>query len=178
MVESSNPLQDPQPAGLERAITTTRIIVLALAMGVGIYMTVGTIVAQQGATRGALDTSRIPLVSIAFAALISSVMYRRFNLLFARLELIHAAKGDAGLVNHLFTTTIISAALGEAVGICGLLVGLLTGDTYTMYALCATSLIAILFSLPRANGWREAYSHITTRARAGATSTGLSTRGS
>jgi hypothetical protein len=164
MMQSPNQPANGASAKLENAIATARTLVLALAMSVGLYMLVGTFVAQEGDSGADVATYRIPLVSIAFASLIASVMYRRVNLLMARLEQVHTARGEAGLARHLLTTTVVSAALGDVVGICGLLVGILTGDTYTMYALCAAALIAILFSLPRANGWREAYRQIALRA--------------
>ena len=159
-------------AKLESAIATARMLVLVLASSIGLYLLVGTFVVQQGASGADVPTYRIPLVSIAFAAVVASVMFRRLNLVLARLEQVHMAKGDAGLAKHLLSSTVISAALGDVVGICGLGVGIMTGDTYTMYALCAGALIAILFSLPRANGWREAYRQITLRARSASSPAG------
>jgi hypothetical protein len=161
------------PAKLESAIVTARMVVLALASSVGLYLLVGTFVVQAGAAGSDGPTYRVPLVSVAFAALIASVMFRRVNLMLARLEQVHIAKGDAGLASHLFSSTVISASLGDVVGICGLGVGIMTGDTYTMYALCAAALIAILFSLPRANGWREAYRQISLRARSATSPAGF-----
>ena len=152
---------------LERTIATCRTILFALASSVFVYVVVGTIVSQQDAAAQPSNTYRIPLVAGALGALVGSVMFRRLNLSFTRVSQIHATKGASGVIDHLFRTTIVSAALGEAVGIFGLLVGILSADTYTMYALCAAAVVAILFSLPQANGWRELYQQISVRGAAG-----------
>jgi len=155
------------PERLERAINTSRILIFALASSALMFVVIGTIVAQQLSSEGDVATYRVPLVALAFCALIASVMYRRFSLATLRLEQIYTAKGVAGFVDHLFRSTLISAALGEAVGVFGFLLGVLTGETDKMYALCAASLAAILFSLPKANGWRDLYQQVSARAPVG-----------
>lgn len=155
------------PDRLERTINTARIVMFALASSAFMLIVVGTIIVQQGAIRDDGAGLRIPLVAVAFGALIGSVLVRRLGLSGVRLHQVYVAKGGPAVVDQLFGTTIVSAALGEAVGLIGFVLGVLTGDTYTMYALCAASVVAILFCLPRANGWRELYQSIIARGPAG-----------
>jgi hypothetical protein len=65
--------------------------------------------------------------------------------------------------------TIVSGSLAEAVGIVGLILGILTGDTYYLYALCAVSLLGVLSNFPRAGRWRDLSAEISKWAHAGNT---------
>lgn len=169
-------MMTPPPTGgsprLERAIGSGRVVVFALATSVLVYLIVGTLVIQSGGFRSDTGTVRAGLVTLGFFALVGSVTWRRMNLSPLKLEVVYGAKGEAGFVDHLWKTMLVSAALGEAVGIAGLATGILTGDTRAMNVFCVISLAAILLSLPRANGWRDAYNQIVDRGRAGAAAQG------
>ena len=154
--------QDPSRARLDRAIMAGRVIILALTASVVAYVVIGTLVVQAGAARSNAGLVGLGLATVGFFALVGSVTFRRINLAPLRLQVVYNAQGATGLVDHLMRTTIISAALGEIVGIAGLVLGILTGDARNMTAFCLVSLAAILLSLPRPNGWREAYESIVS----------------
>jgi hypothetical protein len=163
---------------LNRAIMSGRILGLALSMSVLAYILIGTLVAQLGPVRASVDNVRLALVGAGFAALIGSIVFRRSRLAPHRLEATYARNGDHGLIGYLLATTVVSAALAEVVGIAGLLLGILAGDTRAMNVFCVVALVAIIFSLPNAGRWREAYSHMASRGRVeAATEAGPAVRG-
>jgi len=102
-----------------------------------------------------------------------SVIFRRINYQPIRLRQVFDSGGEAGLANHMLRTTIVSAALAEAVGIFGLMLGIMSGDTYYLYALCAIALLGVLSNFPRARRWRELSYEISAQTDAGAPAGGL-----
>jgi hypothetical protein len=159
-------------AALEQRIRTASVIVGAIAMSVVALAVVGTIVAESiGGDRPL--SFMVGVVSAAFFALLGSVVYRRFNYQPLRLQQVYQAGGEKGLADHMLRTTIVSAALAEAVAIFGLLMGILTGDTYYLYALCGVALLGVLSNFPRARRWRELSSEISAQAKTGAAASSL-----
>ena len=166
----------PQPASpasatsIDARIKTATVVVAAIAAGVLFFAVIGTIAIKPFAQGREFNGQvAIPLVSFAFFAMLASIMFRRVSFQPLKLEQIGEAKGGAGLAAHLMRTTIVSAALAEAVGIIGLVLGMLTGETYYLYALCAISLFGVLSNYPRANQWRRLSNEFNERARAGTT---------
>jgi hypothetical protein len=151
---------------LGRAILSGRILGLALAMSVLAYILIGTLVSQMGPVRAEFANVRLALIAVGFAALVGSILFRRARLAPHRLEAVFATSGDDGLIGHLLVTTVVSAALAEVVGIAGLLLGILAGDSRSMNVFCVVALVAIIFSLPNAGRWREAFSYMSSRGRA------------
>jgi len=114
-----------------------------------------------------MAASVVMFVAAAFALLVGSVLYRRTSYQPARLIRVFTKSGEAGLAQQLVRATIISGSLSEGVGIIGLVLGILTGDTYYLYALCAVGLLGVLSNFPRASKWRELSADITKWAQAG-----------
>ena len=160
------------PDALDRRIRTASVVVGAMAASVVAFAVVGTVTVR-AASGGTPLSFMLGIVSAAFFALLGSVVYRRLNYQPIRLRQIFEASGESGLADHMLRTTIVSAALAEAVAVFGLLMGTLTGDTYYLYALCAIALLGVLSNFPRARRWRELSSEITARARAEAASGSL-----
>jgi hypothetical protein len=155
---------------LRRAVLSGRILSLALAMSVLAYILIGTLITQVGPVRASVENLRLALVVAGIVALVGSILFRRARLAPHRLETTYASGGDDGLIGYLLGTTVVSAALAEVVGIAGLLLGILAGDTRAMNVFCVGALIAIIFSMPNAGRWREAHTHMASRGRAGAAS--------
>lgn len=160
------------PSPLDGGIRVATILVATIAMSVVILAVVGTVVAREANDPVPL-TFLIGIVSAAFFALVGSVLYRRFSYHPLRLRQIYEASGERGLAGHMLRTTVVSAALAEAVAVFGLLMGIITGDTYYLYVLCAIALLGVLSNFPRARRWRELSSEITAQSQAGAPSTSL-----
>ena len=161
---------------IDRGIQIASILVVAFAASVVVFGVVGTFLAQ--GDRGPVAAA-IPLaaISAAFFALVGSVAYRRLSFQPLRIARLYEASGEAGLAGHLVRTTVVSAALAEVVGLFGLVLGLLTGDTYYLYALAAISLLGVLSNFPRASRWRNLRAGAGTHAAAGATPGNFGGRG-
>ena len=158
--------QDSRGA-IDKAVASTSVLILAFCGAVVGFAIVGTVVApgQQG---GAGMQVVYALVLAAFGALVGSVLFRRISLQPARLASAYYAGGESALAQVLVRTAIVSGALAESVGIFGLIIALLTADTYYLYALCAVALIGVLSNFPRASKWRGVVAEIATAADAGA----------
>lgn len=162
------PASQPQSA-LDRGIQVASILVVAFAASVIVFGVVGAFLAE--GDRGPVPAV-IPLVAIsaAFFALVGSVAMRRLSFQPLRLQRLYEAAGEAGLANHLVRTTVVSAALAEAVSLFGLVLGLMTGDKYYLYALSAIALLGVLSNFPRAGRWRNLRAESGMHEAAGVTS--------
>jgi len=159
-------------AALDQRILVASILVAAIATSVVVFAVIGTILATTSG--GAMPAGLlVGIVSAAFFALLTSVIVRRINYQPVRLRQVYEAAGEAGLATHMLRTTIVSAALAEAVGIFGLMLGIMSGDTYYLYALCAIALLGVLSNFPRARSWRELSYEISAQTDAGAPAGGL-----
>ncbi len=158
---------------MDRSIRTAGILVGAIAMSVVLFAVIGTIVAKQVAAGETPQVFLLAVVSASVFAMLGSVVFRRLSYQPLRLRRIYETSGESGLASHMLKTTIVSAALAEAVGVFGLLMGVVTGDTYYLYVLCAVALWGVLSNFPRARRWRELSSEIIAQSRAGATSESL-----
>lgn len=159
-------------AALDQRIRIASILVAAIAMSVVVFAVIGTVLAKTSG--GEMPAGLlVGIVSASFFALLTSVIVRRINYQPIRLRQIYETSGEAGLAAHLLRTTIISAALAEAVGVFGLILGMLSGDTYYLYALCAIALGGVLSNFPRARRWRELSFEISAQAGTGAPAGGL-----
>src|SRR5262245_8103407 len=125
MVQNVGQATDRSEARLDRAIMTARTVVLMLATSVLAYVMMGTVVVSAGASPEDVATYQVPLASIGFAALLGSVFYRRVSLTPLRLERAYLVGGEEGLAAHLMRSAIVSAVLGDAVGVAGLALGVM-----------------------------------------------------
>jgi hypothetical protein len=159
-------------APLDQRIRVASILVAAIAMSVVVFAVIGTILAKT--SDGQMPAGLlVGIVSASFFALLTSVIVRRINYQPVRLRQVYEAAGEAGLATHMLRTTIVSAALAEAVAVFGLVLGMISGDTYYLYALCAIALLGVLSNFPRARRWRELSFEISAQAGAGAPAGGL-----
>ncbi|HYM01248.1 MAG TPA: hypothetical protein VEZ90_19975 [Blastocatellia bacterium] len=128
-------------------------IVLALAASIVLYAIIGlAILRARTAPPGPVQV-RIPLYVAAFFLALASLAYRRTQLRWLRLESVARVKGTAGLAKHLYATTLISAALGEAIGLIGLMMSVAGGDLEDILSLGIVGLLTILISYPRRRAW-------------------------
>jgi hypothetical protein len=155
---------------LDARIRTASVLVLALALSVIAFAVVGTVASSRTVAVPAAGALLLPLVGAALLTLVASVMIRRVSFQPARILSVHAQAGEKGLAEHMFRITLISSALGEAVGIFGLILGIVSADMYYAYVLCGIGLMAVLSNYPRARQWRELSTEITQRAQSGSTS--------
>jgi hypothetical protein len=146
---------------------TAAIIVLALTTSVVLSVVAGLLILDRVAARGARTDLRLPLYGIAAAFALGSIALRRVLLLRFRLESIAERRGGAGVLRHLFTVTLVSAALAEAVGSIALIMAFFGGDQIDLVRLGIVALVVSLYNYPRLGTWRQAVEYFSaTQPRA------------
>ncbi|HXG65566.1 MAG TPA: hypothetical protein VNO70_10690 [Blastocatellia bacterium] len=138
---------------------TAMIIVLALALGIVIYILIGVFVLIPRAADSGTALSPMPFLIIAVLLAVGSIMLRRMQLNRARLQAVVDARGIPGLVNHLVTTTIICAALGESIGALAIVVAALGGSEREVITLGLIGLLIVLRSYPSRLAWERIVDH-------------------
>ncbi|HYE75323.1 MAG TPA: hypothetical protein VEF04_18410 [Blastocatellia bacterium] len=135
----------------------TQLIVVALAVSLLLLIAMGWIIpAQPNASY--LDWTRNFYV-VAIAMGMGVIVVRRLFLSSFRLKAAKAA-GIASVLNAYSMTSIIGAAIGESVGILGLVAYLLTADRQFSWRLGIVGLLIIAFSFPRRFEWLKAVREI------------------
>ncbi len=139
-------------------------IVLAFTVSVLICTVIGFWLAgSQTVTR----TGQMPVgfvVGVIFLALGATAL-RRTQLRWLRLQAIGEARGVEGLLKHLFTVTLISTALAEAIGVLALLVGLLTGEQFYVLVFGVVAMVVLLSSYPRRMAWERAAEYFASNGQ-------------
>lgn len=131
---------------LDRALRTTRILVLAMAVGVVVFL-VGALVllrSGSGIGGGALPTGALPGVGIAvLVMLLTAPVVQR--------TLATAPPGSAPpeALARWRTGVIVGSAVREGAGFLGIVAGLLAGSAPWMLALGGASILSLLLALPR-----------------------------
>jgi len=108
--------------------------------------------------------ARIPLFVIALFLALGSIAFRRAQLRWLRLEVVGGLRGPEGLIKHFFNTALVSAALAEMIGILGLMLVFLGGDTRDVLSLGVVALLIILTSYPRRSAWEKAVEYFAANA--------------
>jgi len=134
---------------------TAAIIVLAMIVSIIMYVAIGALILRRAAGSAGASDIRLPLYGAAAALALASIALRRVLLLRLRLESVAQRRGVEGLLKYLFIVTLISAALGEAVGIVGLLMIFFGGDEIDLIRIGIVALIVSLYNYPRLGTWRR-----------------------
>ncbi len=151
--------QDPDPAQtsarLDAAHRTAKVLVLVFAASIVFYTVIGVVIFQTAVGEPRPFQHRIPFfVAVLFLSL-GSIALRRTQFRWLRLEVIGGLKGVEGLIKHLSTMTIISAALAETIGLLALIIVFFGGDMRDIITVGAVGLLVALSSYPRRAAWRK-----------------------
>jgi hypothetical protein len=135
---------------------TTRLALL-FGLSVVIYMLIGRLV-PLGAARAVsiemYEGFRYAALSITAASVLGAMMLRRVLLARRQMEMA-ARRGTGAVLGRLSLNTIICAALGEMLGILGMVSSLLTGETDFSWRLGVAGLLLIAYSYPRRWEWQR-----------------------
>lgn len=147
------------------AYRTAMIVALALTGSIVLCIVIGLIILR---TRSAVsrDELLIPFYGGAAVFALGALAFRRIQMQGARLESVAARRGVTGLIGHLVTTTLISGALAEVVGLFGLMLSLLTGDLTHVIRLGVVALAVSVYNFPRLRPWKQAVEYFEQTARA------------
>jgi hypothetical protein len=114
-----------------------------------------------GASSPGSSDLRLPLYGAAAACSLGAIALRRVLLLRFRLETIADRRGVTGVLKHLFTVTVIGAALAEAVGIIGLIMIFFGGDQSDLIRVAVVALVVMLYNYPRLRAWKQAVEYFS-----------------
>ena len=140
-----------------------QVIVLAFAMNILIFTAIGFWLAG---TRTGARPAQMPIafiVGVIFLALGATAL-RRTQLRWLRLQAVGTTRGIDGVLKHLFTITLISAALAEAIGVLALLVGVIAGEQFYVLIFGLVAVVVLLASYPRRMAWERAAEYFASSA--------------
>jgi hypothetical protein len=146
---------DPPRAQAGETYQRARIIVLAMAASIVVYMIIGLAIVSIGGGEAELEQPPLLFITlVAFLALASTAL-RRTQFSHMRLQAVAGARGIDGLLSHLFTMTLISAAIAESIGILALLVSFFGGGQFYVIIFSVVGLVVALSSYPRRAAWEK-----------------------
>jgi hypothetical protein len=150
--------QTASRARVSAAYRTAMIIAVALTGSIALFMTIGLIIVRSrtGVSR---DELFVPFYGAAALFAVGSLILRRIQMQASRLGSVVERRGVEGLVGHLVTTTIISGALVEVVGLLGLVLSMLTGDPTHVIRLGVVALAVSVYNFPRLRAWQHAVAY-------------------
>jgi hypothetical protein len=131
------------------------LVVLSLAGSIVLYMAVGYIIATTAQPKTEPTQVPIPFYVAAVFLALGSIAFRRTQMHRFRLESVAIRRGPEGLIKHLFTATLISAALAEVIGLLGLVTVFFGGDAWDVVRLCVVALAITLYNYPRRAAWQQ-----------------------
>jgi MFS family permease len=134
-------------------IRFTTFIIVVFGVTVIVYMLVGRMVALM-AERDRSDERYRNFYYAAIAIGMGVVMLRRVLLSNVQMEVV-ARRGVNAVLGRMSTVSMIGAALGEAVGILGMVVSILTGDSNFSWRLGMVGIMLIVYSYPRRWEWEK-----------------------
>jgi hypothetical protein len=140
-----------------------QVIVLALAINIFIFTALGFWLADQRIGNRAGQMPVPFIVGVIFLALGATAL-RRTQLRWLRLQAIGDVRGVDGVLKHLFTVTLISAALAEAIGVLALLVGIMVGEQFYVLVFGLVATVVLLSSYPRRMSWERAAEYFASNA--------------
>ena len=86
---------------------------------------------------------------------LGAVTLRRTRFSAARLQDIASLQGTRGLLATLQKTTVLVAALGEAIAVMGLVITVLTGDESDMLRTGVIAIAVLFYAYPRRTAWER-----------------------
>lgn len=138
------------------AYRKAKVIVLALAASIIVYVAVGLVLLNSPQPRVMPSTVRIPFYVAALFLALGSIVVRRAQMRPMRLEVIAGLRGIGGLVNHFLQVSVVSAVLAEVIGVLALAVVFFGGDRGDVINLGVVALVITLSNYPRRGAWQRA----------------------
>jgi len=142
-------------AQVAAAHRTALILVSGLAMSIIIMAGVGYLVLNVRRTNSRVEPP-YALYAAAAVLAIGSIVIRRAQLHRVKLEVVAATRGVDGLIKHLVTSTILTAAIAETIGMLALIVAFLGGDQNDVVRLAVVALAVSVYNYPRRSAWQRA----------------------
>jgi hypothetical protein len=152
-VETMEYISSESQRAMSAKFERTRLVVWLLAASVLLVMALAWVIPARPADAAESWARNFYFVAIAMG--LGVVAVRRVLLASFRLKMAKR-QGVEAILNIYSLTSIICGALGESVGLLGLVAYLVTGDRQFSWRLGAVGLLIIAFSFPRRYEWRAA----------------------
>jgi hypothetical protein len=136
------------------------LIILGVALSAVAYLAVGLVVLN---TRGADHEPpelRIPFYTAALFLGLGSIVLRRTQLRWLKLEVVSGYGGLEGLLKYLVNTTILLGGIAEVIGLLGLILCFVGGDLRDVVTLGLIALVLAIASYPRRSAWEKTISYL------------------
>lgn len=151
----------PHEPLVRAAHRTASIIVAAFAASMLMYVAVGVALVREELAESRLP---IPFYAATLFLALGSIAFRRTQLRALRLEVVAGLRGVEGLIKHLVQVTVVSAALGEAIGLLALLVSFFGGGRDHVITLGVVGLLVVLYNFPRRAAWQKTIDYFASQA--------------
>lgn len=147
------------------AYRSASLIIVAIAFSIALYVVVGYALIGDSIRDGASITLRNQMYAVALFLALGAIVLRRLQLGPTRLEAVAAARGPEGVARHILNWTIICSAIGEVIGVVGLILTVIMGDSDHVLRLGAVALLVVLINYPRRNAWQRTITHFASKSR-------------
>jgi hypothetical protein len=131
------------------------MVVLVMAASIVIYVVIGLVVVSMKEAEPEFEQPPLLFITLVTFLALASTAVRRTQLRQMRLEAVVGARGIDGLLKHLFTVTLIAAAIAETIGMIALLVSFFGGGQFYVIIFGVVGLVVILSSYPRRAAWEK-----------------------
>jgi len=141
-------------AQLDIVYRKTVIIFLVLLASLLIYAGLGLFLIEPPGQADVPSKARVPVYVAAIFLGLGAIAIRRRMFREMKLQTVIAEGGVKAILEHLFRISVICAALGESIGVLGLVLGIMSGERTDTIRLVVVGLLVIIFSFPRYNAWQ------------------------
>jgi len=153
----------PARARVAAAHRSAATVVLAIAISVAVYTAAGLLLVRDSGLQSGADQSRMMLIVIAVFLSLASIAIRRMQLSPAKINAVSEQRGIDGLIKHLFTVTLILAALAEGIGILAILMGRLGGSRLDVITFALVASVILVSNFPRRSAWERAVNFFSSK---------------
>ena len=149
-------------SGVAGAHHRAAIISMAVMLSIAIYGIIAlTIISTRTKQPPSPDTAITLYVAALFLAL-ASIAYRRTQLRWMRLQAVAGLGGRQSLVKHLFKVTVASTAIGDIIGLLGLMLSFLGGTERDVLIFSAVALLVSVSTYPRLRAWQSTVEYLAS----------------
>jgi hypothetical protein len=145
----------PASARVAAAYRSAATVVLAIAISIAVYTAAGLLLVRESVQSGP-EQSRMTLIVIAVFLALGSIAIRRTQLSPSKIQAVSEQRGIEGLIKHLFTVTLILAALAEGIGILAILMGRFGGSRLDVITFALVAAVILVSNFPRRASWERA----------------------
>ena len=146
----------PAKARVAAAYRSAATVVLAIGVSIAVYTVAGLLLVSESVAQSGPEQSRMTLIVIAVFLALASIAIRRMQLSPSKIQSVSEQRGIDGLIKHLFTVTLILAALAEGIGILAILMGRFGGSRLDVITFALVATVILVSNFPRRYAWERA----------------------